>query len=90
MLSLNLKESVLRGQQCNRVLSLPFRYFLTVMDQNPENYDLTLFDSGGPYLPPTIMYLRIRVCVCVYTSQFFVTFPHFECGRGYNSFGGQM
>ena len=42
--------------------------------------------QGGPYLPPTITYLRIRVCVCAYTCWFFVTFPHFECERGYNRF----
>ena len=24
--------------------------------------------------------------ICVYTCQFFVTVPHFECGRGYNRF----
>ena len=41
---------------------------------------------GGGRFAPTITYLRIRVCVCVYTCQFFVTFPHFECGRGYNRF----
>ena len=47
---------------------------------------LTLFLPGGGRFAPTITYLRIHVCVCVYTWQFFVTFPHFECGRGYNRF----
>ena len=35
---------------------------------------------------PTITYSRIRVCVLRINVLIFFTFPHFECGRGYNTF----
>ena len=46
---------------------------------------LTLFDSGeGGRFAPTITFSRIHVSICVYSI--FFTFPHFECGKGYNTF----
>ena len=47
---------------------------------------LTLFNPGGGRFAPTITYLCIRGCVCAYTCKFFLTFRHFDCGIGYNTF----
>ena len=38
---------------------------------------LTLLSPGGGKFAPTLTYLRIRMCVCVYTCQFFLTFRLF-------------
>ena len=47
---------------------------------------LTLSRVGGGRSAPPVTYLRIRDCIYIYTRQFFLTIPHFECGRGDSTF----
>ena len=42
--------------------------------------------GGGADVPPPVTYLRIRDCKHIYTRHFFLTIPHFECGRGDSTF----
>ena len=50
------------------------------------HYRLTLSRVGGGRSAPPVTYLRIRDCIYIYTRQFFLTIPHFECGRGDSTF----
>ena len=47
---------------------------------------LTLSRVGGGRSAPPVTYLRIHDCIYIYTRQFFLTIPHFECGRGDSTF----
>ena len=50
-------------------------------------YSLTLFSAGGgTHVSPLSRICVLRVCVCIYTCQSFLTILNFQCGKGCNTF----
>ena len=57
-------------------------FWLGVSSFNPY----FLFSAGGAHVSPLSRICVLRVCVCIYTCQSFLTIPHFQCGKGCNTF----